>query len=128
MSVNGKIKCRKSVKINVGFPTFFIGGTITIEVIVEMNEKDEIELRNKLKEMIRLNIKPNFAALGREYGCDYRTAKVKYIEEQNKEKGIKIEKKQRKYIVDDYKEIIINKLETIPGIRAYSIYYFLKVE
>lgn len=58
-----------------------------------MNEKDEIELRNKLKEMIRLNIKPNFAALGREYGCDYRTAKVKYIEEQNKEKGIKIEKK-----------------------------------
>ena len=93
-----------------------------------MNEKDEIELRNKLKEMIRLNIKPNFAALGREYGCDYRTAKVKYIEEQNKEKGIKIEKKQRKYIVDDYKEIIINKLETIPGIRAYSIYYFLKVE
>ena len=42
-----------------------------------MNQVDEIKLRNILKEMIRLNIKPNFAALGREYGCDYRTAKAK---------------------------------------------------
>lgn len=50
-----------------------------------MNEKNEFELRNKLKEMIRLNIKPNFATLGREYDCDYRTAKATYYEEQNKE-------------------------------------------
>ena len=126
--VNGKIKCRKSVKINVGFPTFLISVTITIEVIVNMNMENENKLRNMLKEMIRLNIKPNFAALGREYGCDYRTAKIKYYEEQNKEKGIEIVKKSRKYIIDDYKELIINKLETIPGITAYSIYYFLKVE
>lgn len=41
-----------------------------------------------IKELIRLNIKPNFAALGREYGCDYRTAKIRYYEELNKEKGI----------------------------------------
>ena len=47
LSVNGKIKCRKSVKLNVGFPTFFINDTITIEVIVKMNENNEIELRNK---------------------------------------------------------------------------------
>ena len=126
--INSKIKCRKSVKINVGFPTFLISVTITIEVIVNMNMENENKLRNMLKEMIRLNIKPNFAALGREYGCDYRTAKIKYYEEQNKEKGIEIVKKSRKYIIDDYKELIINKLETIPGITAYSIYYFLKVE
>ena len=93
-----------------------------------MNENNEIELRNKLKELIRLNIKPNFAALGREYSCDYRTAKAKYYEEQNKEKGIEIIKKVRRYIIDDYKDLIINKLETIPGITAYSIYYFLKLE
>ena len=31
-------------------------------------------------------------------------------------------------IIDDYKELIINKLETIPGTTAYSIYYLLKVE
>lgn len=101
--INSKIKCRKSVKINVGFPTFLISVTITIEVIVNMNMENENKLRNMLKEMIRLNIKPNFAALGREYGCDYRTAKIKYYEEQNKEKGIEIVKKSRKYIIDDYK-------------------------
>lgn len=81
-----------------------------------------------IKELIRLNIKPNFAALGREYGCDYRTAKIRYYEELNKEKGIEPVTKTRKHIVDDYQDIIINKLETIPGITAYSIYYFLKVE
>lgn len=93
-----------------------------------MNQNYENKLRIVLKEMIRLNIKPNFAALGREYGCDYRTAKVKYYDELNKEKGIEIVKKSRKYIIDDYKDLIINKLETIPGITAYSIYYLLKVE
>ena len=93
-----------------------------------MNENEEIELRKTIKEMIRLNIKPNFAALGREYGCDYRTAKNKYYEEKNIENGNEPIKKQRASIIDDYKELIINKLETIPGITAYSIYYFLRVE
>ena len=85
-------------------------------------------MNQTIKELVRLNIKPNFAALGREYGCDYRTAKIRYYEELNKEKGIEPKIKIRKHIVDDYKDIIINKLETIPGITAYSIYYFLKVE
>lgn len=85
-------------------------------------------MNQTIKELIRLNIKPNFAALGREYGCDYRTAKIRYYEELNKEKGIEPKLKIRKHIIDEYKEIIINKLETIPGITAYSIYYFLKVE
>ena len=39
MVVNSKIKCRKSVKINVGFPTFFINDRITIEVIVSNESK-----------------------------------------------------------------------------------------
>ena len=91
-----------------------------------MNEKDDILLRNTMKEMIRLKTKPNFAALGWEYGCDYRTAKIKYLEELNKE--IEPTIKIRKHIIDNYKDIIINKLETIPGITAYSIYYYLKVE
>ena len=93
-----------------------------------MEIEKENKLRNKLKEMIRLNIKPNYAALGREYGCDYRTAKTRYKEEKNKENGVEIFKVPRKHIIDDYKDLIINKLETIPGIRAYSIYYFLKAE
>ena len=46
-----------------------------------MNMKNENKSRNMLKELIRLNIKPNYAALGREYECDYRTAKARYNEE-----------------------------------------------
>jgi len=93
-----------------------------------MKQENEANIIITIKELIRLNIKPNFAALGREYGCDYRTAKIRYYEELNKEKEIEPVVKERKHIIDDYKDIIINKLETIPGITAYSIYYFLKVE
>ena len=93
-----------------------------------MEQIKENMLKANYKEMIRLNIKPNFAALGRQYGCDYRTAKAKYYEELNTEKGIVSEEKIRKHIIDEYKGLIIDKLENIPGIRAYSIYYFLKVE
>ena len=91
-----------------------------------MNMENENKLRNMLKEMIRLNIKPNFAALGREYGCDYRTAKIKYYEEQNKEKGIEIVKKSRKYIIDDYKELIINKNNGGLGNNYKNIIYNYK--
>ena len=55
--VNGKNKYRKSLKINVGFPTFFISDTINIEVIVQLNKKDEVELRNKMKNVERKNLK-----------------------------------------------------------------------
>ena len=67
-----------------------------------MNEKEERKLRNIIKEMIRLKIKPNFAALGREYGCDYRTAKARYTEEKNREQGIelKIEKSVKKLVTE----------------------------
>jgi len=75
-----------------------------------------------------MEIKPNFAALGREYGCDYRTAKVRYEEELKKEEGVEIKKPKRNHIIDEYKDIIIDKLENIPGITAASIYYFLKEE
>ena len=126
--VNCKIKCSKSVKINVGFPTFLINVIITIEMIVNMNVENENKLRNMLKELIRLNIKPNYAALGHEYGYDYRTANTRYNEEKKKKNGVEIIKEARKHIIDDYKELIISKLETIPGIHAYSIYYFLKTE
>ena len=46
-----------------------------------MNIENENKLKIMLKELIRLNIKPNYAALAREYGCDYRTAKARYNEE-----------------------------------------------
>lgn len=44
-----------------------------------MNEKDNMQIRNTIKEMIKLKIKPNFTAFGPKYGCDYRTAKIRNI-------------------------------------------------
>lgn len=93
-----------------------------------MDIENEEELISKVKEMIRLNIKPNYAALGREYKCDYRTAKSRYERELKKENGVEIEEKIRNHIIDEYKEIIDDKLENIPGVKAYSIYYLLKTE
>ena len=78
-----------------------------------MEQIKENMLKANYKEMIRLNIKPNFAALGRQYGCDYRTAKAKYYEELNTEKGIVSEEKIRKHIIDEYKGLIIDKLENV---------------
>lgn len=52
-----------------------------------MNEKDELKMRNTIKEMIRLKIKPNFTALSREYRCYYRTAKIRYYKELNKKRN-----------------------------------------
>lgn len=60
-----------------------------------------------------MDIKPNFVALGREYECDYRTAKIRYLEELNKEKEIEPEIKIRKHIIDNYKEYIIARLISV---------------
>lgn len=87
-----------------------------------------MDLEVTLKEMIRLNIKPNFAALGREYNCDYRTAKKIYEKEKLRENGIVVEVPERKHLIDEYKALIDYKLETIPTITASAIYYFLKIE
>lgn len=69
-----------------------------------------------------MDIKLNFAVLGREYGCDYRTSKIRYYEELNKEKEIESEIKIGKHIIDDYQDIIINKLETITEITPFNFY------
>ena len=47
-----------------------------------------MELNTTIKELIELNIKANFKALGDEYGCDFKAAKKKYYEECEKEKCI----------------------------------------
>ena len=121
-AVNGKIKCRIMTNLNVVFPTFLI--------VIKSPYKEviEIELETKLKEVIRLNIKPNFKALGDVYGCDWRTVKKRYKEEELKEKGIEIEEKIRNHLIDKFIKIIDDKLDKIPGISATSIYYFLKTE
>ena len=70
--------------------------------------------------MIRLNIKPNYTALGREYGCDYRTAKARYNEEKNKE-GI--------YELKEYKENSVpDKLKEKTNVNLEDTYYKSKLE
>lgn len=73
-----------------------------------MNMENENKLRNMLKELIRLDIKTNYAALDREYGCDYKTAKARYNEEKNKENGVEIIKETRKHIIDAELNPVIN--------------------
>lgn len=74
--INGKIKCRESINLNVSSPTFF--NYIIIEVIVKW-----VKRWYTIKKMIRLRIKPNFAVLGRKYWFDYKNAKIRYSEEKS---------------------------------------------
>lgn len=105
-----KLKCRFSY--------------IFIMIKSPCEEVIKIEIEIKLKEVIRLNIKPNFTALAKEYGCDPRTIKKKQQIEKLKELGIEIEEKTRNHLIDEYMETIDRNLESIPGIKAMSIYYF----
>lgn len=69
--------------------------------------------------MDTLGIKPNYAALGREYGMDQRTAKKKYLGIKNQKRGRKEGSK-----LDEYEEIIKEKL-SIPGINKKAIYKYI---
>jgi len=82
------------------------------------------ELDNVLKEVIRLHIKPNFANIAKELGCDWGTAKKRYELQQKIENGLPLPLKEHSSILDPYKHIIDAKLE-IPGITASAIYHFL---
>lgn len=85
-------------------------------------------LNINLKEVIRLNLKPNYAELGRIYNCDWRTVKNNYNKIVKKEASTEINKKKvRESKLDEYKEIINSKLE-IPGITIAAIYAYLKNE
>ena len=66
-----------------------------------------------------LGIEPNYAALGREYGMDQRTAKRKYLGIENKKRG-----RKEGSMLDKYKEIIKEKL-TIPGVTIKAVYKYI---
>ena len=64
------------------------------------------------------NIKPNFSALGREYGVDRRTAKKKYLGIINKQKRKKISK------LDKHQDLMKTKL-SIPGVSMRAVYEYI---
>ena len=76
-------------------------------------------LKGELSLMDNLEIKPNYAALGRKYGMDWRTVK-KY---HNGYKG-KPKTRNKKSKLDKYKDVIIDKL-SIKRITVQGVYEFM---
>src|SRR5699024_11271399 len=79
------------------------------------------DVREGVRKFMIEGIKPNFAALARQYGCDYRTVKAAYASEsQNTEE----KRMSRPSKLDEFKPIIHDKLEI--QCSAYSIFKFLQ--
>ena len=68
--------------------------------------------------------KPNFAVLARQFECDYRTVKRYYdLGLERKLDKLKQRRRPKSTLLDDYKEIIKEKLSL--GCTAMSIYYLI---
>lgn len=85
-------------------------------------------MRNDVREGVILHLmsdtKPNFAALAKRYNCDYRTVKRYYeLGLENKLDSLKQGRKSKPSLLDDFRELIIEKLSL--GCSAKSIYYLI---
>ena len=67
--------------------------------------------------------KPNFAEMGRQMGCDYRTAKAAYEKSLRGESG-KTSRPKKGSKLDPYKAMVIKKLDT--PCKISGIYYFIR--
>ena len=76
-------------------------------------------IKGELSLMKNLGIKPNFAALGREYGMDPRTVKKYYEGYKGKSKT-----RNKPSKLDKYKDVIRDKL-TIKRITVRGVYEFM---
>ncbi|MDQ7936969.1 IS21 family transposase [Lactiplantibacillus sp. WILCCON 0030] len=81
------------------------------------------DIRQGVEMYVNNNIKPNYAALARQYGVDYRTAKRAFREVQNND-TIKTSRPKRPSLLDPYRKIIQDKLEL--NCSAKSIYKFIE--
>lgn len=79
--------------------------------------KDILEFVERMK---KEGIRPNYSLIARRYNCDYRTVKKYYEEEEREEKT----KKQRPSKLDEYKEVIKEKVEY--GVTGSEICRFIK--
>lgn len=69
------------------------------------------------------SIKPNFAAVARKMGCDYRTAKAAYERLSSGEKQ-HVPRKKKPSKLDGFKETVDQKLEA--DCKVSAIYHFIK--
>ena len=76
-------------------------------------------IKGELNLMKNLGIKPNFAALGREYGMDPRTVKKYYEGYEGKPKN-----RNKSSKLDNYKDVIRDKL-TIKRITVRGVYEYM---
>lgn len=78
------------------------------------------DIYERMKLMFKEEMQPNYAEIARRYNCDYRTVK-RYYEAGSTAKAPKRTYKSK---LDNYKEIIIQKLDL--GCTFKSIYCFIK--
>ena len=79
-----------------------------------------LELQEELIFYKMAKIKPNYAALGRQYNCDPRTIK-RYLN--NPQAGKRQTNKRRPSKLDPYRDVIKDKYKTC---SATAIFYFIK--
>ena len=81
------------------------------------------DIREGVKKHMIDGIKPNYAALAKQYGCDYRTVKAAYQEAlEGAERPP--QRKKRPSKLDPYKATIEEKLKD--QCSAYSIFKFIE--
>ena len=76
-------------------------------------------LKGELAIMDSMNLKPNYTALGRKYGMDYRTVKKYHNGYEGRPKT-----RKKKSKLDDYKTEIVDKLE-IKRLTVQGVYEFM---
>ncbi len=88
--------------------------------------KEESVLRKDIYEgvlpFIMTHTKPNYAALAKQYNCDYRTVK-RYYEAGISNKLPLLAQKNKKTLVSDFEDIIADKLAL--GCSSSAIYHFI---
>ena len=76
------------------------------------------DIRQELRKYQMDKIKPNFTELGRQLGCDPRTAKKYYY---LKEDGYENKRKRRKSKLDPYRNIMMKRLKILVQLLQFSI-------
>ena len=78
------------------------------------------DIYERMKIMKKDEIKPNYAALAKQLGCDYRTVK-KYYEQ---DLSGKVNKPPKPSILDPYKDVVEDKVKL--SCSATAIYKFIQ--
>nr|MCR1924487.1 IS21 family transposase [Lacticaseibacillus paracasei] len=82
------------------------------------------DIREGVKQFMHDDLKPNFAAIVRQYGADYRTVKQAFTELNQDAQCKGSAKKHRPSLLDNYRHVIKAKLED--NCSAMAIFKFIQ--